>query len=64
MIYYIYKELNKDVNHKKNESSQMPIYAWKEPPSDKLGDEQKEDAHKKRGYEEVDFNIDSFIVDN
>ncbi len=61
MESYIYKKIKEDTLKREGSGAQIPIYIYNE-----LDREEKERAKddEKRGYEELDFNIDNFIVNN
>ena len=67
MKSYIYKIINEHSDKEDNKRIQIPVYAWRDPLERQFedsADKGADEAAEKRGYEELDFNIDSFIVDN
>tara|TARA_A100001011_G_scaffold400058_1_gene512033 strand:+ start:7925 stop:8149 length:225 start_codon:yes stop_codon:yes gene_type:complete len=64
MKNYIYKKI-KEQKDKITERHQIPIYVWNEPPDfqdKKRYDPSDSDNSKNRGYEEVSFDIDDFVI--
>jgi len=64
---YIYKKIKEHEEKGRCEGVRIPIYIWREHPDPNdngLGDEDKDNSDNKRGYEEIDFNIDNFIIIN
>ncbi len=64
MKNYIYKKIKEESN-KGAEGHQIPIYVWNDPPDwqdEKRQRPSNSDNSKNRGYEEVSFDIDDFVI--